>query len=327
MHRQNKITAALVQQQHSLFLPPRDIPIFEGDPFTYRAFVKAFKHVAGGRASKAVCLFYLEPFTKGQPHELVRSRQHMDPASGYAMGKGPLQEHFGIHHKTATAYMEKALVWQSIKCDKVNALQAYSLFLQGKNIFDMPVNMRTIVSKLPFKMRDQWRAKAQEIMERTNGRAHIKNLVAFTQRHVRILSNPLFGNILDPGLGAAGPKTLTRFKAQPSDRIWVSIDATSVTSINRPERKEDPKKIRKAGCLCCAQGHTLDECRELNAESIRRKFNFCRKKGVCFACLCVGHVSRDCKRCLTCNVCEQTYPTALHINRQIALSTTSVRYN
>lgn len=73
MHRLNKTRAALVQQQHSLSLPPRDIPIFEEDPVKYRAFVKAFEHGIERKASKADCLYYLEQFTKGQLQELVRS--------------------------------------------------------------------------------------------------------------------------------------------------------------------------------------------------------------------------------------------------------------
>ena len=115
MHRQNEITAALVQQQHSLSLPPRDIPIFEGDPLQYRTFIKAFEQGVEEKAGKADCLYYLEQFTRGQPKELVRSCQHMAPERGYAMAKGLLQEHFGNQYKIATAYIEKALAWQTIK--------------------------------------------------------------------------------------------------------------------------------------------------------------------------------------------------------------------
>ena len=329
MHRQNEITAALVHQHHSLTLPPRDIPIFEGDPFKFRAFVKAFEHGVEGKASKADCLFYLEQFTKGQPQELVRSCQHMDPESGYEVAKGLLQEHFGNQYKIATAYMEKALAWQSIKSEEVKALQAYSLYLRGccnamedlqyLQELDMPVNMRLIVFKLPFRMRDQWRAKAHEIMERTNDRAHIKDLVIFIERHVRILSDPLFGNIQDPGLGAAGPKPLSRFKAQPRERVKESVAATTVTSLNISEGTEESKKMLETGCLCCGHGHTLDVCKELNAKKHKEKIQFLRERGVCFACLCVGHVSRDCKKRLLCKVCKQTHPTVLHIHRQAAL--------
>ena len=61
--------------------------------------------------------------------------------------------------------MEKALAWQTIKSDEVKALQAYSLFLRGCcNVMEeleymqemdmpvnMPVNIWSIISKLPFR--------------------------------------------------------------------------------------------------------------------------------------------------------------------------------
>lgn len=67
MGRQNEITAALVQQQRSLSLPPRDIPTFEGNPLQYRAFIKAFEQGVEEKAGRADCLYYLEQFTRGQP--------------------------------------------------------------------------------------------------------------------------------------------------------------------------------------------------------------------------------------------------------------------
>lgn len=112
MHRQNEITAALVQQQHLMTLPPRDIPIFDGDPLQYKAFIKAFELGVEQKAGKPDCLYYLEQFTRGQPHELVRSCQHMVPERGYSVAKELLQKHFGNQYKIASAYMEKALTWQ-----------------------------------------------------------------------------------------------------------------------------------------------------------------------------------------------------------------------
>ena len=197
MHRQNEITAALVQQQRSFSLPPRDIPTFDGDPLQYNIFIKAFEQGVEEKAGRADCLYYLEQFTRGQPRELVRSCQHMTPERGYAVAKDLLQEHFGNQYKIVTAYMEKAFAWQTIKSEDVKTLQAYSLFLRGccnvmeeleyMQEMDMPVNMRVIISKLPFKMREQWRNIPYDIMERTNDRAHFMDLVAFIERRVKIL--------------------------------------------------------------------------------------------------------------------------------------------
>ncbi|XP_037620552.1 uncharacterized protein LOC119485230 [Sebastes umbrosus] len=331
MHRQNEITAALVQQQRSLSLPPRDIPLFEGDALQYRTFIKAFEQGVEEKAGQADCLYYLEQFIRGQPQELVRSCQHMAPERGYAVAKGLLQEHFGNQYKIATAYIEKALAWQIIKSEDVKALQAYSLFLRGccnvmgelqyMEELDMPVNMRAIISKLPYKMREQWRTVAHDIMEKSNNRAYFIDLVKFMERHVRILSDPLFGNIQEPTSAVTGTKPLARFKPQSGYKVKENIVATTVTSKDLPqEAKEptsDPAKAENAECLCCACSHSLDECKQFKGKMHKDKIHFLREKGVCFACLGDGHMSRDCERHMTCKVCGQTHPTVLHIKRQV----------
>ena len=43
MHKQNEITTTILQHQRSMSLPPRDIPIFDGDFLRYRTFIKAFE--------------------------------------------------------------------------------------------------------------------------------------------------------------------------------------------------------------------------------------------------------------------------------------------
>lgn len=173
MQRQNEITSALVQQQRLSSWPVRDIPLFDGDTLQYISFMRAFEQGVQEKASNSDCLYYLEQFTLGQPRELVRSCLHMTPEYGYAKAKQLLQEHFGCKYKTASAYIERALSWPIIKTEDVGALQAYSLFLRGfcnmmeelqyMQELDMPSNIRAIVGKLPFKLRERWRTLAFDI--------------------------------------------------------------------------------------------------------------------------------------------------------------------
>lgn len=146
-----------------LSLPPQEIPTFEGDLLHFRSFIKSFDQGVEQKAEEIDCLYYLEHFTRGQPRELVRSCQHMVPERGYMVARKLLQEQF--ENPSNTAYMERALAWQTIKSENVELLQARSLFLRGccnvmekltyVHKLDMPVNMGIIMSKLRFKMREQ----------------------------------------------------------------------------------------------------------------------------------------------------------------------------
>ena len=88
MEKQNEITAALVQQQQSRFVPPRDIPTFQGDPLQYRAYIRAFGQGVEEKASEADALYYLEQFTRGQPQPTHGSR------AGIRCGKGSVVRTF-----------------------------------------------------------------------------------------------------------------------------------------------------------------------------------------------------------------------------------------
>ena len=52
---------------------------------------------------------------------------------------------------------------------------------------DMPTNMRLVVSKLPYKLRERWLAIAHDIMERSNQKALFINV--FLEKHVSVLSD------------------------------------------------------------------------------------------------------------------------------------------
>lgn len=333
MQRQNEITSALVQQQRLSSLPVRDIPLFDGDPLQYISFMRAFEQGVQEKASNSDCLYYLEQFTRGQPRELVRSCLHMTPEYGYAKAKQLLQEHFGCKYKIAAAYMERALSWPIIKTEDVSALQAYSLFLRGccnmmeelqyMQELDMPSNIRAVVGKLPFKLRERWRTLAFDISDTTERRASFVDLVKLIERQVRILSDPLYGDISDLASGITGSKVINRPKLHQGNRFRGNSFATTTAPIESTEserewrntpQEHDSLVIR--GCVYCTQGHSLEYCQQFKQMRHKDKLSFLKDKDLCFGCLRSGHRSRNCERRLICSTCGQRHPTLLHINRR-----------
>jgi len=59
IQRQNDITAMLAQQHLTSTLPPRDIPVYDGDPLQFEAFIRAFR-VESKTDDESDCLHYLE---------------------------------------------------------------------------------------------------------------------------------------------------------------------------------------------------------------------------------------------------------------------------
>ncbi|KAJ0068359.1 hypothetical protein NL108_005935 [Boleophthalmus pectinirostris] len=318
LERQNEITAALVKQQLLLSLPIRDIPVFNGDPLLYIPFCRAFKQGVEDRASKGDCLYYLEQFTSGLPKELVRSCLHMEPESGFVRAKQLLREQFGDEYRIACAYMEKVFSWPAIKSEDLDALQSYTLFLRAccnvmmdlhslKDL-DAPTNMRAILAKLPYRLRERWRNTAYDIMDTTSQRATFKDLVAFVERQVKILSDPLFGSIPESSAGSGG----SRSRSQPNTARGSSF-ATRVAPLAAQDR--GVKAVNSVTCDSCSEGHLLVDCPQFKIKGHKEKMDFLRERRLCFGCLCAGHLRRDCENIPTCDICGRLHHVVLHINR------------
>lgn len=314
MKKQNEITTLLMQQQQLSSLPKRDIQVFEGDPLHYHSFMRAFESGVESKSNNCSdCLYFLEQYTRGHPRALVRSCLHVEPEEGYVQAKALLRKHFGNEQRIAAAYMEKALSWTPIKSDDVKILQDYSLFLRGccnmmndvqyMYELDMPANMIAIIKKLPYRLRDRWRTVACELQERHQERATFSDIVDFIEKQVRILTDPVFGNIQD-----TPPRPIQRPNKSSFATTMNTRDINTETMEYIPERIL-PTKF----CLFCEAEHTLESCHQLKRKTHREKITFLMENGVCFACLCKGHISRDCRKRLSCQVCDLRHPTLLHI--------------
>lgn len=301
LKRQEELTTYLVHQVQPQTLPKREIPIFDGNPLQYVPFIRAFEHsVEEKTRNKRDCLYFLEQFTTGQPRVLVQSCQHLDPEVGYLLAKKLLQEQFGDEFQIAAAYMERALSWPSLRTEDAQGLHAYSLFLHACcNIIDnisymqelnMPSNMRTVVMKLPFKLRERWRERACEIMELNQGRAKFSHIVDFIERQAKMASDPVFGCIQDKQ-----PSAVSRtFKGNSF--------ATNVTNVNSAPRGYVTSQLRNHSvyktndnttCLFCQENHVLKRCEIFKNKSQQEKLDFLKETGVCFSCLKSGHISRE----------------------------------
>ncbi len=131
----------------------------------------------------------------------------MSAEQGFRKANNLLKEHFGHELKITAAYMEKALNWPAIKPDVISGLQAYALFLRGySNVMvnlqymdeiNVSSNLKNIMMKLPYRLREKWRTTACELQERNGCRLRFIDMVDFIEHQVKILTDPLFGDIKD----------------------------------------------------------------------------------------------------------------------------------
>ena len=87
----------------------------------------------------------------------------MDTQQGYTEATQFLHKHFGNEMIIANAYLEKALNWTSIKpddCKSCNAMQNLDYLCYVAS------NLKLLISKLPFKLRERWRTRVYQSSQR-----------------------------------------------------------------------------------------------------------------------------------------------------------------
>jgi hypothetical protein len=65
----------------------------------------------------------------------------------------------------------------------------------------------------------------------------------------------------------------------------------------------------------------METCKAIAKIPHKEKVELLKKNGLCFACLVRGHMSKECKKRLTCRSCEKKHPNPLHIENFTAGNT------
>lgn len=147
---------------------------------------------------------------------------------------------------------------------------------------------------------------ACELQERQRQRATFSDITNFIERQVKIITNPVFGNIQDAA-SVTIHKGVNKLKPLSRSGIKGTSFATTVTPVENKTQhgtkgKEHIQTARRM-YLCCGGGHTLDSYSQLEKITHKEKIGSLRERGVCFGCLCIGHISKDCRKWISCAKC------------------------
>ncbi len=318
IENQNELTKILVKQHILSTLPKVDIPIFNGEILHYASFIHSFENMVERKTeNNQERLQLLIQFTRGQAQRLVKSCEYMSPSKGYKTAKGLFKENFGNEYKISCAYMERANSWTVIKPEDSKALQDFAMFLRacGTAMSDMDYmeefnaisNMRNIILKLPYKLREKWRTVAYELQEQRGCRVKMLDLIIFIEKQARIAADPAFRDI------QGAPNVRGKVKVPVKLEATKAFGSSFVTEISSIHKTSKPEVI----CLFCNCKHSLEMSKSFMRKTHRERLTFLKENGICFGCLNAGHVSKECKNRLICRRCNQSHPSVLHIEQQV----------
>lgn len=303
----NLLNAILIGQER-MSLPRNEPEIFDGKDCTkFRTFQLAFdQQISSKCTSDADKFYFLQKYTSGHPLELVRSCYTDDFSKAYQDARAILKKHYGNEYKIAEAYLKRLRDCLPIKSEDGEALEDFSILLSscknmmnnisGLNQLNSYNEIRGLVLKLPYKMRESWRRKVYHFMEQGKavGFAEFAEFVSYESAVVNV---PMCQDIKDP----------------PHQKMKQDLQPKRKTFATKEVKPSDRTKSTKIPCLCCKkENHTLGMCFFLGKKSLEEQKEFINKNKLCWSCLKPGHLKINCKYPLKCSKCNFNHPTCLH---------------
>ena len=290
-NQQDRRMEELIQRQQestlALTLPQPEVPTFSGNPTEYWTFIRAFENLIERRTtSESARLYYLAQYITGEVRELVKSCLTMREDAGYQKARDLLKKRYGQSYRIASAFVDKLAKGSAIKAEDGEALRRFSILLTSckntlqdigyLNKVENPDTMKTIVSRLPYGLRQKWRDVADNITENQEREITIGDLSNFVTSKARAATHAVFGDLQShPPSSAGGVKS----KQKPAPRNASSF-ATQTESkrvgadVNRQQLQNDRK------CPLCGLKHWLSQCsRCIQRKILKRQGIICSVKG------------------------------------------------
>ncbi len=278
----------------------KELPIFGGQPEEWPAFIAQYKYTTDAcKFTDIENLYRLQKSLKGMAKEMVQGLLTSPDNVNLIIKK--LGRIFGRPEFIIDSLMKKAREAPSPVHGKpgtmvsfenvVSNIVATVKTLDRSEHLMNPSLLRHLVNKMDSIYKEKW---AEFQIYRDIGVPSLDDFstwLGVTSNAALLLASP--ADIL------GWNKTDDRYKRK--EHFSVAVE---------PERE----KKRLSCWYCDTDGHALDKCSKLKAETIENRWKWVRENGRCFSCLGRGHSQEACRRKKQCNAngCMKYHHPLLH---------------
>ena len=318
---QNDFTAlgeALAASLNLSRLPIPEPTVFSGQPLDYPDWKASFATLIESRGIPAKeKIHYLKRYLGGPAREAVSGYFLLNSESAFERAKKVLDERYGCSFAVSEAFRNKLDAWPNIPPRDGKALRRFSDFLQQcetamSDIKDLDIlndnrENKKMLRKLPDWLVTRWARQVAESKRVKSIYPNFDQFVKFIMTEADIACDPV-----------TSLEALRGKYDKPKDSKTIRSRTPGVTTFatgGQTKIKEKSQPVKK--CLFCKRDyHNLQECRAFSSKPMTEKHEFIQKSGLCYGCLCHGHMSKDCKDRSTCKRCSRRHPTCLHMDQK-----------
>ena len=318
-----ELAKTLADQVSLSRLPSPEPSIFSGDPLSYPSWKSAFQILIEQRKIPlSERIHYLKPYVSGQVRDVIEGYFLLPSDRAFVEAKKTLDKRYGDPFVISNAFRDKLERWPKISPRDGTGLRKFSDFLQQCQIAMQTISSlsvlnddrenRKLLTKLPDWMVSRWGRVVSRWKEERLQFPPYCEFVDFVAKEATIACDPVTSLQSLKGVN----------DSQKSDKVSNRQERVSHGSRTfLAEVEERDKKFSDNACqvLCalCNGPHELDDCRAFLDKSLAERKSFVKEKGLCFACLQGGHVSKKCRRRKKCKTCSKFHPSSLHGDKRM----------
>ena len=306
-------------------LPVAEPAIFYGNPLEYPVWKSSFDTLIGcKRIDPGEKIHYLKRYLGGSAKSCVEGMFFFNTETAYSKARDLLEMRFGSDFAVAEAFREKLYSWQFITEKDSDGLQKFSDFLQqcemaqesiqGLECLNDCRENRRMLKKLPDYIIVKWNRIVSEFVGYF---PPFSAFASFILKEAEVACNPITSLNAVRAIGkydksdvVTSADTSYNNSGHEQDIPFNNSFKVQCSSVLNSKLTTNPSNTL---CRYCSMNnHKLHSCRQFIALTPHERMEFIHLNRLCFACLEVGHLSKECKLRKTCKLCQRRHPTCLH---------------
>ena len=318
-------TAALVKafaESMSLNrLPAPEPAIFTGDQLSYIDWKSSFVALIEGKCTSSIeRMHYLRRYIGVGVKQVLDGCFLQNTESAYADAWSALDRRYGDPFSVGQAYREKLFSWPKIGSADSEGIRRLADFLlsckaamsvvPGLQSLDSCHENQRIISRLPDWMVSRWNRLVFTAVKESNIYPHFSRFVNFVVEEAQVACNPISSLYAVKGLSRYSSESVQPAVNSKREEGRGKVHVLATKGV--PDR--EPVTDRPSCLFCHKVGHSVGSCFSFASKHAEDKKKFVRDNRLCFGCLKIGHISKECRSRQICDKCQRPHPTSLHFD-------------
>ena len=266
--------------------------------------------------SAADKLYYLKKYISGSARKCLDGTFFRNDEEAYKDAWKKLEQRYGQAFVIQRAFRDKLSNWPKVLSKDAQGLRDFADFanacllamphVKGLEILNDCEENQKLIKKLPDWAAARWNRQVTKALMEGKEFPSFKDFAAFLLLEAEVACNPVTSiyalRASESNCDIGNPKDVKRDKASVfSVETDVHNDKQISTKTNVP-----------SSCLLCHNTHQLHKCPNLMKRSLEDRRAYIKDNKLCYGCLKHGHMAKDCRRRLTCDICAKRHPSCLH---------------